>query len=894
LYAQVITTSPSIPYANQSLSIKFHTDEETGDLNNYTGKIYAHTGLIIEGSDNWQYVIGSWGNNTTQPELQYIGFNTYLLSVSPDLYTYYQAPISSVIQKIAVVFRSEDGKKQTQDYLIDIFQEGLNINITLPEKKSTILEPNESLVFSASTSNADTFALYKNGSFITGTSKSSLEYTFSGDLYGENELIAWAANDQEEIRDTLFYFVRNDPEIEPLPEGISDGINYISDTSVVLSLYAPSKNYVFVIGDFSDWNNRASGYMKKTPDENRFWIHLNHLTPGKEYAFQYNVNGELLIADPYADKILDPWSDQYISDETYPDLKSYPKQKTSGIVSVLQTAQTPYEWKNNSFVAPEMGNLVIYELLVRDFLAAHDWKTLTDTLDYFKKLGITAIEVMPFSEFEGNESWGYNPSFYFAPDKYYGPKNDLKMFIDSCHARGLAVIQDMVLNHSMGQSPLAMLYWDDANSRPAADNPWYNTVSPNTSYSWGCDFNHESLATRAFVSRVVGYWIDEYKVDGYRFDFTKGFTNTSGDGWAYDASRIAILERIADTIWNHNPNAYVILEHFTDNTEETALTNYGMAVWTNLNNAYCQASMGYSSDWDFTWISYKYRGFNNPNAVGYMESHDEERQMYKDITYGNSSGDYNVKDLNTALSRVELTATFFIPIPGPKMIWQFGELGYDYSIDYNDRVGNKPIRWDYFDVAARKRLFQTFSALNELKATEAAFSSTNYSLDLSGKIKQIGINDDDMDVRIIGNFDVVSNSGVLNFSKTGTWYDYFSGEQLMVSQTANQITLQPGEYHIYTTKALETPVRTGIISRLSENQNRISLFPNPANDEIILLTDHSEGSVNICNVNGQTVLAKTQVKEENKINISELANGMYFLIYTDKQGNRSYSRFLKQ
>ena len=72
---------------------------------------------------------------------------------------------------------------------------------------------------------------------------------------------------------------------------------------------------------------------------------------------------------------------------------------------------------------------MIYELLVRDFVAAHDWKTLQDTLSYLKRLGINAIEIMPFNEFEGNESWGYNPDFYFAPDKYYGTENALKALL---------------------------------------------------------------------------------------------------------------------------------------------------------------------------------------------------------------------------------------------------------------------------------------------------------------------------------------------------------------------------------------------------------------------------------------------------------------------------------
>lgn len=75
---------------------------------------------------------------------------------------------------------------------------------------------------------------------------------------------------------------------------------------------------------------------------------------------------------------------------------------------------------------PDVNHLVIYELHIRDFLASHSYKDLIDTISYLKRLGINAIELMPVSEFEGNDSWGYNPSFYFAADKYYGPKDQLK------------------------------------------------------------------------------------------------------------------------------------------------------------------------------------------------------------------------------------------------------------------------------------------------------------------------------------------------------------------------------------------------------------------------------------------------------------------------------------
>ncbi len=109
----------------------------------------------------------------------------------------------------------------------------------------------------------------------------------------------------------------------------------------------------------------------------------------------------------------------------------------------------------------------------------------------------------------------------------------------------------------------------------------------------GFDFNHESKATQYFVDRVNEYWVNNFHIDGYRFDFAKGFTNTPGDGFAYDPERIQIIERMAGKIWAYNPETYVILELFTANCEENVFSNDGMMIWGNMNYAYNQATMGY-------------------------------------------------------------------------------------------------------------------------------------------------------------------------------------------------------------------------------------------------------------------------------------------------------------
>ena len=161
----------------------------------------------------------------------------------------------------------------------------------------------------------------------------------------------------------------------------------------------------------------------------------------------------------------------------------------------------------------------------------------------------------------------------------------------------------------------------------------------------------------------------EYKMDGYRIDFSKGLTQKSStsDGAmsAYDASRIAIIKGYQNTAKTVDADAYFILEHFADNTEEKELADAGMMLWSNVWTQYQEASMGYLPNSNLDNGVYTSRGWTNPHLVTFMESHDEERVTFKNIKYGNSSGSYNVKDTATALKRMELNAAFLLGIPGP-------------------------------------------------------------------------------------------------------------------------------------------------------------------------------------------------------------------------------------
>ncbi|MCF6212904.1 MAG: T9SS type A sorting domain-containing protein [Flavobacteriaceae bacterium] len=873
-----VTTVPSIPTVADAITVTF--DATGTELDGYTGTVYAHTGATINGAQ-WQNVVGSWGNNTTQPALTNIGGNLYQFIITPSVTSFYGLS-SGTVSELSFVFRSSDGTKQSRpDYFVPIFSSGLNVLITSHANNDAITL-NATQNITADASLASTIKIYVDNvlqSTTNSATTASKSYTFS--IAGSHTLKATATLNSSTVTNEVSVFVKSATQMASIPAGMKNGVNKNNDGSVTFVLTAPNKTDVFVLGEFNNWMLNEAYHMKKDAVTNQFWITVSGLNPNTEYAYQYYVDYSLSVADPFSHKVLDPNNDQYIPSTTFPSLKAYPTGSTTGIVSTFKITQPSFAW--SAFTPPAKDNLIIYEMLLRDFDVVGtndigDYSKALTHLDYLQNLGINAIELMPVSEFEGNDSWGYNPSFHGALDKAYGTPTNFKTFINECHKRGMAVIMDVVYNHTMGQSPLAQMWWDGTNSRPSASNPYLNPI-PKHDFNVGSDFNHESVYTKTYVKETLQYWLNEYKVDGFRFDLSKGFTqtNTLGNTGAWgnqDNSRIAILEDYANFMWGVNTNTYVILEHLASNSEEKILANYGMLLWGNMNNNYAQSAMGWSSSSDVSWLSYKNRGWNNPHVVGYMESHDEERLMYKNLQFGNSSGGYNVKTLATALKRQELAANFFFTIPGPKMIWQFGELGYDISINQNGRTGRKPIHWEYFNDANRKNVYDVWRTLTTFKKQQPVFNTTDFTLNVSGLNKNIVLRHPSMDVVLIGNFNVTTQSIVPNFTKTGTWYEYYTGSSLNVTNTTLPISLQAGEYRLYSSVLLNNPLA---IEKVGSPLNMIlKIYPNPVKDGFNLNLDTK--SVLVYDISGRIVKQfKGSFSKNKTFDISTLAPSVYFI-----------------
>ena len=822
--ASGIDVEPVCPDADKPCTIKFNP-ASGNPLYAYSGELYAHLGIIVD--SEWKFVPSDWGVADEKVHFKKVADNSYELKLEPTLREYFKSG-QTPVEKIAIIVRTETGDIKSHD--------------------------------------ADQFC-------------SVTDNKYHAEVFTPDPLVT-----------------------RKMPEGVLHGINYNPDNSVTFVLYdqdteGKSHKYCYIVGDWNGWERKTEGSMYWDGSKGCWWITLSDFDPDKEYRFQYRLGNssgsDTYVSDPYTEIVYDEWNDQYIS-----GVPAFP-EGAKQLVSAFRINRPEYDWKHDDFKVVDKNDLVIYEMLFRDFTTSQNIAGAMEQLDYIETLGVNAVQLMPIQEFDANLSWGYNPNHWFALDKYYGTREEYKAFVDECHARGLAVIVDVVYNHATGQHAWTKMWWN--GNATADNNPFFN-VAPAHPYNVYHDMNHENPLVKEHVKRSLEYLLTEYDVDGFRFDLTKGFTQKKTDpdvaAWGrYDQSRVDILKGYADHIWSVNDNAVVIFEHLAEDNEEKVLADHGMQLWRNVNHEYRSAVAGGSGNFSRMYSTAPFGGF-----VGYMESHDEERLCYgvgenagsvtwgviglgddwnndrkmsadgvffvvKNVTVkandrfkirkagewndaynygastdnykltagqgyvmtnGNSSKDMYVPAAGTydiyfcpqvatvwlmpagarpeepeieagesedphvvAMRRAGCNAAFFLTVPGPKMIWQFGEIGYDYTIEYNGRTGEKPVvTAEYMADPERKALYDTYSALLKFRRENPRFfdSDAKFEWTPSAKVKTITCTADGKSFHVVGNFDTVSQTVNL---KDGNWKDYMTGE------TVNgTIKLKQGEFRL--------------------------------------------------------------------------------------------------
>ena len=752
VYAQVTTTPTIIEkgYTGEVI-ITFDPTGGNGGMSGAT-KCYAHTGLITADSkDNgdWKNVIGSW-RGATQPQLTSVG-NKWQLTI-PNIYTFYGVPETTDITALAFVFHDGPGGSKEGKTTA-----GGDILLFLGEDNSS----------------ADIWADFEPASVT----------------------------------------------VQSRPAGIEQGIYYDSDdpTAVTLCTYAASKTapaqHVFLLGDMTDWRLDNAYQLKR--DGNYFWIRVTGLTPGEKYRFQYAVirsdGVKKQISDLYSEEVLHP-DDKYEPRRVNPDLMGYPlKGADGGYVTVIQTDKPEFQWSEETlnFQRPDKNNLIIYEVWVYDHTVQRSFAGLMSRLDYIKNLGVNAIELMPVTEFDGNVNWGYSPNHYFAVDRAYGSSEELKTLIDECHKRGMAVILDMVFNHATGLNPMNKLY---PYGTDLASNPWFNVTAPHSDNVYE-DWNHDFAPAHSMFIRALKYWIEEYKVDGYRMDLSHGLCGT-----AYNAVS-NLQDYYTNGVQAASNDAYFILEHWGSSmgTDRPQLINAGMLCWMNTCNAYAQTAMGWLKDGD------SFADANKDGYVSYCNNHDEERPFFKAKQWGN--GDLQTNE-TARVARVPLNMAFLCLLNGSHLFYHFDELGFDYSKfqfangswgkDGVDAYGKtvaanastseakmtkkyRPEQW--MTGGARMQAYQKTGQILQLRTRllPEVFAGNPTAVSISSG-KELRTIQWGSDVFVAGNFSVSATQTVS--LPSGTWYDYLNGG----TPATAQYTLQPGEVKVFTGTQLVPPV----------------------------------------------------------------------------------------
>lgn len=831
-----VTVAPTYPDDVQSVTVTFNA---TGTPLAGASAVYFHAGVstTVSSPTSFSYTKGNWGLNDGVGVMTNVGINMWSITLNTGLRSYFGVPNERDIFGLNFLFRNASGTLKEDNGGANFYRvvnPGSYFTITNPTNPTEFVAVNTSINAIASSnvipSNWNLVEIDPvTNVFIANIATASGGLTFSNTISVTNNSLRKfriTADYSGLQKSKTFQLSGFGAVVEaPRPSWTKLGVNYhpTDATKATLILHAPTytrykkglgaiggtgnttaKNVIYVVGDFNNWtpsetyklNRDRDGWNGTTDSDNDgdrgdyWWIELSGLNPGQEYVFQYLIDGVLQVADPYSAKISDP-DDFQISSSTYPGLVTY-RPQASDRASVLQTNKSSYNWTAPSFAKPTNDRLNIYEMHFRDFTDEGTYLAAIPKLDYIKSLGINAIHVMPVSEFEGNSSWGYNPNFYFAADKAYGTENDLKTFIDACHQRGMQVYNDVVLNHTFYSGTHARMYWNSTLNRPATENPWLNAehkMVRNQAGWWGADWNHESEHMQNLVDSILGYWISEYKFDGFRFDFTKGFGQTNpndfppGDDWAsaYNQDRVDLLKRMVDRMWGVYPGTVAIFEHLANSSEDKVLADHGILMWSGVghHNDLKRLILGFNSDDTNIYTSGVYnapsRNFNLANWMSYGESHDEERLAYELSQFYNGA-----KTTANIIDRLKIAYGFNLFLPGPRMIWQFGELGYDVSINFNGRTGEKPVRWNYYDDAKRRELYTLMSRIFKIRNDHNMYAATpdygNIGVG-AGNIATPRVmrlsNGAGKNVIIVANLDPSNSRNAFpNFPSQGNWFRY--------------------------------------------------------------------------------------------------------------------------
>ena len=447
--------------------------------------------------------------------------------------------------------------------------------------------------------------------------------------------------------------VSTKPGVGAIPFNLGAG-----NLGVTFRTWAPNATAVSVIGSFNNWS-RASHPL--TSEGNGWWSRdVPLVQAGAQYKFSIR-NGTT-------------WNDRA-------DARS--RVLTNSVGNSIIYNPNAYQWQTSNFQIPFWTEMVTYEMHVGTFNvpAGHSgpgtFETAKQKLDYLKDLGVNAIALMPINEFAGDYSWGYNPGHPYSVESAYGGPDALKSFVDAAHARGIAVFGDVVYNH-FGPQDMSLWQYDGwSTSATTGGIFFYQDFRAQT--MWGPRPDYGRGEVRTYIRDNAMMWLQEFRMDGLRFDGTKFIRlhDFSGpeipDGWS-------LMQWCNDSADAHAGDKLMIAEDLGENEWMTKTTGAGGAGFdTQWDGAFAfpvRAAIEAASDSSRDMFAVRdaiRKSFNGSmqQRMIYTESHDEvangRTRVAEAIWPGNAGSWFSRK-------RSTLGAALVMTSPGIPMMFQGQEL----------------------------------------------------------------------------------------------------------------------------------------------------------------------------------------------------------------------------
>lgn len=586
--------------------------------------------------------------------------------------------------------------------------------------------------------------------------------------------------------------------ITTLPADIRGGVHFdlITPNTITFVLHAPFKNYVSLVGDFNEWDARR--HRMVTDGQGTWWITLPH--PGAtRYGFYVAIDEQshAWVGDPYAAEL------HWEGDRPW----AYLPERSAG-----------FQWTDEGWQTPSMRDLVIYELCVRDFAGLWrnnqavfgDFEALLNYVDYLADLGINAVELMPIQAFPGDSSWGYNPVFYFAPAQVYGSPSELKAFVNACHRRRIAVILDVAFNHAWGEHPYYHIYPPlfGPNGEWLADwNPFFHQTPQAVNMWGGVDWDHFAPITTRYFQDIVRYWLQEYHVDGFRFDWVCGVDYDSNNPMQPGFDPYHGISAICWAARQVKPDCLLIGEFWQLEGTHPEKTSAKMvretpmdACWNGTFHHTLEEVSNQRWQWEKKDIwralgGFRDEGFGSATQiVNFTCSHDEVRPEHELKFY--SAGYIRRPDgmsvAEMALRKAQLGLVALFAVPGVPMIYSGQEFGEDTprTIDFC------PINWEKLKRTAHHQHYDLVCRLIMVRRNYQALRSDNINFESDDFVHEQTVrlrrwDENGTTVLAALNFSEATRTVTLDLPSAGVWRDVVGDRAHELNVGNNQFELQP-------------------------------------------------------------------------------------------------------